>query len=267
MGAAVLGAALCWLCWLAPAAGQEAQPRLDKLASLDRAFQPEIQPLLQCDCTAMSLGRCPTEADIDLVAYQSVADVRKSTPVWQKLSEMLDSGQMPPVDARQPIEAERRRLQRWVRDLLTLEAEARSGDPGRVVLRRLSNAEYTYTVRDLTGIDDLDPPRQFPTDGAAGEGFTNTGAVLVMSPALITKYLEAAKEISQHAVLLPDGFRFSPHTTRRDWTNETLADIRQFYAAFTDSGGGDTVNLQGIVFDTNQGGRLPVEKYLESRTR
>ena len=83
-----------------------------------------------------------------------------------------------------------------------------------------------------------------------------------MSPTLLTKYLDAAKEIASHAVLLPDGFRFSPHTTRRDWTDDTLAKIRNFYGEFTDPRGSDKVNLQGIVFDTNQGGRLPVEKYL-----
>ena len=63
-------------------------------------------------------------------------------------------------------------------------------------------------------------------------------------------------------MLLPDGFRFSPHTTTRDWTDDTLAQIREFYGQFTDAGGGSQVNLQGVVFDTNQGGRLPVEKYL-----
>src|SRR5688500_12767801 len=136
---------------------------------------------------------------------------------------------MPRKEARQPTAAERERLQTWVRSFLTLEAQARAGDPGRVVLRRLSNAEYTYTLRDLTGVASLDPAREFPIDGAAGEGFTNTGNALVMSPALVAKYLDAAKEVSSHAVLLPDGFRFSEHTTRRDWTNETLARIRAFY--------------------------------------
>src|SRR5207248_10485931 len=85
---------------------------------------------------------------------------------------------------------------------------------------------------------------------------------LVMSPTLLGKYLDAAKEIAGHAVLLPDGIRFSPHVTRRDWTEEILAQIREFYRGFTDPRGGDKVNLQGIVFETNEGGRLPLEKYL-----
>ncbi|MEO6784586.1 MAG: DUF1592 domain-containing protein, partial [Chthoniobacteraceae bacterium] len=99
-------------------------------------------------------------------------------------------------------------------------------------------------------------------DGAAGEGFTNAGAALVMSPPLLTKYLDAAKEIASHAVRLPDGIRFSPNTSQRDWTDEALAKIRAFYAQFSEQGGAMAVNLQGITFDTNAGGRLPVEKYV-----
>jgi hypothetical protein len=88
-----------------------------------------------------------------------------------------------------------------------------------------------------------------------------------MSPALLSKYLDAGKKVADHAVLLPDGIRFSPGATRRDWTDEVLARIRSFYARFTDSGGGTQVNLQGIVFGTNAGGRLPVEQYLDATIR
>jgi hypothetical protein len=38
--------------------------------------------------------------------------------------------------------------------------------------------------------------------------------------------------------------------------------IRQFYSRYSDSTGATPVNLQGIQFDTNAGGRLDVEKYL-----
>ena len=89
----------------------------------------------------------------------------------------------------------------------------------------------------------------------------NVGNSLVMSPSLVTKYLDAAKDIASHAMLLPDGIRFSPKNTRRDWTEEILAEIRGFYRQFTDNGGGTAVNLQGIKFNTNAGGRLPVEPY------
>ena len=204
------------------------------------------------------------EADVDLEKFKSMAEVRRGSATWQKVAVALTKGEMPPPEARQPKPAELEALRGWVAKYLNFEAKARAGDPGRVLLRRLNNAEYTNTIRDLTGVASLDPAREFPVDGAAGEGFTNTGNALVMSPALVTKYLDAAKDVAKHAVLLPDGFRFSPDTTPRDWTNDTLAEIRQFYAQFTDAGGSDQVNLQGIVLDTNKGGRLPLEKYLRA---
>src|SRR5205814_4926551 len=130
----------------------------------------------------------------------------------------LSLSEMPPKEKPQPQPAQRERLIAWVNAALDKVAKAHAGDPGPVVLRRLSNAEYKYTLRDLTGVESLDPAREFPADSASGEGFMNVGNSLVMSPSLITKYLDAGKEIASHAVLLPDGIRFSPKSTRRDWT-------------------------------------------------
>ena len=94
----------------------------------------------------------------------------------------------------------RKSCEPWVRKFLAHEARAQAGDPGPVVLRRLNNSEYTYALQDLTGVSSLDPAKEFPVDGAAGEGFINSGAAQAMSPSLFTKYLDAAKAVSQHAV-------------------------------------------------------------------
>jgi hypothetical protein len=231
------------------------------LARLEQAYQPKVRLLLKRYCYKCHSGD-DAEGEIDLESFATLADVRRSPKVWLKVREMLESRQMPPKDKKQPTDEERSGLQTWVRDYLQSEAQARAGDPGPLVLRRLNNAEYNYTVRDLTGVPSLDPTHEFPVDGAAGEGFTNTGAAQGMSPALVTKYLDAAKEVAAHAVLTPEGIRFSPYTTERDRTNELLARIQAFYRQFTDNSGGSAVNLQGIKFTTNQGGRLPVGRYL-----
>ncbi len=224
-------------------------------------FETTIRPLLnefclKCHSTEKQKG------DLDLERFTTFEEVKRHAKVWQSVEEQLGLGEMPPKEKPQPSPQDKARLASWVHGVLGKLALERAGDPGPVVLRRLSNAEYTWTVRDLTGIASLDPAREFPVDGAAGEGFSNVGAALVMSPATLTKYLDAAKDIAAHAVLLPDGIRFSEKTTRRDWTDEMLARIRNFYARYSDSGGAQKVNLQGVVFDTNGGGRLPVEEYL-----
>jgi hypothetical protein len=258
----------CWaagLLCLAPVHSAEAAEKsaADKTDwdAMGSDYEARVRPLVARLCTECHSAD-NAEADVNLAAFAAWADVRQDPRTWQKVGVMIDSGQMPPKDADQPTADENKQLQDWVHGYLKAEAQARAGDPGRVVLRRLSNVEYTYTLRDLTGVESLDPAREFPVDGAAGEGFTNTGNALVMSPALVTKYLDAAKEVASHLVLLPDGVRFSTGTTRRDWTNEAGERIRNFYRPFVDPRGGQKVNLQGLVFETNLGGTLPVEKYL-----
>ena len=235
---------------------------VDALSAGHERVVPLVKQYCQ-DCHAGDL----IEGEVDLSGVGSLDAVRRQVKVWQRVAEMVSSRQMPPPEAEQPTDRERAEIGQWLHGFLKAEARARAGDPGRVVLRRLNNAEYTYTIRDLTGVDSLDPAKEFPADGGAGEGFTNTGQSLVMSPALVTKYFDAAKAVAGHAVLLPDGFRFSAGDTRRDWTEEALARIRDFYGRFTQpldaaSAAAQTVVKQGISLDTGRDGFLPIEKYL-----
>jgi hypothetical protein len=225
-------------------------------AEYTRAMRPLLVRLcLDCHSTEA------TEGELDLERFGTLAEIRRDGKPWLKVVEMLDSGEMPPKDAQQPTPEERRLLRGWLDRYLNAEAYASAGDPGPVVLRRLCNAEYTYTIRDLTGVP-LSPAREFPADSAAGEGFTNTGAALVMSPALLTKYFDAGKEIAGHAVLLPDGIRFSASTARRDWTDEILNEIRHTYRTFSDPSLGGDVHLHGLTWENNEGGALPLVKYI-----
>lgn len=191
-------------------------------------FTGEIQPLIKKYCLECHSSKAK-KGSLDLERFASLEHIRKDIKPWQQIIEQLETGEMPPKGKPQPSDEERKRLIVWTRGFLDAEARARAGDPGHVPLRRLSNAEYNYTIRDLTGVD-LQPAREFPADGAGGEDFTNAAESLSdISPALLTKYLNAAKDVADHAVLLPDGFRFSPSGTRRDWTDEGTAKLRAFY--------------------------------------
>ena len=210
---------------------------------------------LNCHSTEKQKG------DLDLEA----SDIHQEPHVWENVLDQMQLGEMPPKKEKQLSAAEKKQLTDWVRGTLDQIALANAGDPGPVVLRRLSNMEYTYTLRDLTGVESLDPAREFPVDGAAGEGFTNAGAALVMSPALLTKYLDAAKEVAAHAVFTPHGMRWSASTSAQDWTDEALARIRATYAKHTTTGKAAQTSAQGIKLDTGTGsGRLPLAKYLDA---
>jgi hypothetical protein len=227
-------------------------------------FREQIRPMLQDACLGCH-STAKQKGDLDLEAFGDVASVRRRPKVWEQVLEQVESGEMPPKKEKPLAADQKAKLTAWVRRELDSVALANAGDPGPVVLRRLSNAEYTYTLRDLTGVDSLDPAREFPVDGAAGEGFTNVGAALVMSPGLLSKYLDAGKAVAQHAVLLPDGIVFSDQTTKRDWTNEKIAAIKAFYARYSVAGKVESVLVQGHKVDlAGSDGRLPLGLYLEA---
>ncbi|MFN8049604.1 MAG: DUF1592 domain-containing protein [Ancrocorticia sp.] len=253
-------AAIAVWCWqhatIHPVLAQE------KHSGTEAAFEKAIRPLLReycvtCHSTAKQKG------ELDLERFSSVESVKKKTEVWEHVLDQLATGEMPPKSAKQMSAKQQEQLTKWIRDTLNEVALANAGDPGPVVLRRLSNHEYTYTIRDLTGVPTLDPAREFPVDGAAGEGFTNAGAALVMSPALLRKYLDAAKDVSRHMVLLPDGVRFSPSDSPQDWTNEALAAIRAFYQKHTRLA--DVVSeVVGTGKVKAEGGAIPLTSYLSA---
>ncbi len=225
-------------------------------------------PLLARYCHSCHAGDV-LEGDVDLSSAGQVPAMRAAIRHWQRAAEVVADGQMPPQDAEQPSDAEREEIAAWLAGFLRAEAEAHAGDPGRVVLRRLNNAEYTYTIRELTGVDTLSPAREFPAEGGAGEGFTNTGQSLVMSPSMVVKYLDAGKDIARHLVLLPEGIRFSAGQSRRDFTDELLEKVRALYRRSTQplseaAVGSQTTVEQGITLDMGREGFLPLRASLEA---
>lgn len=233
------------------------------------SFQAGLRPILEKYCLGCHSTK-KHKGDLDLERFKTEADVRREPKTWQKVVYQLDLGEMPPEEKPQPDAVERKQILDWIGKALKAEALARAGDPGLVVLRRLSNAEYTYTIQDLTGVD-LNPAHEFPIDGAAGEGFMNVGNALVMSPGLFSKYLDAAKEIAAHAVLLPDGFRFSLGKSRRDWTDEILHEIRSIHFRHTSSRRDmnhlNRWNPSLAASATNEDGRVDLAQYISALVR
>jgi len=203
---------------------------------LAEAYASQVRPLLTKYCLACHSTKI-NRGDLNLERFDSLAAIQRDLKPWPHVIEQVEVGEMPPRGKLQPTADERKVILTWARALVDAEARKRAGDPGHVPVRRLSNTEYDCTIRDLTGVD-LRPAREFPADGAGGEGFTNAAESLSdITPALFTRYLQAAKEVADHAVLLPDGFRFSPSKTRRDWTDEGTASLRKFYAAHASGDG------------------------------
>ena len=161
-------------------------------AKLDREFQQSVRPFLAKHCTGCHSGQNPA-AQFDLKAYTTIDEVTRDYPRWALLMERLEAKDMPPKPMSPVPAVESHRVTNWIQAVRAAEIKRTAGDPGLVSARRLSNAEYNYTIRDLTG-QDLQVTKEFPVDPANPAGFDNSGESLTMSPALLNKYLQADRK-------------------------------------------------------------------------
>src|SRR5262245_41048864 len=185
---------------LAPVRGRAEPP-------LAKEYQDAVAPFVSRHCLACHRGAKP-KGDLDLARLRDDVD---DLARWELIAERLRASEMPPRDAKsQPTTEERKAVVTWIERFRAEEARRNAGDPGVVLARRLSNAEYDNTIRDLTGAD-IRPARDFPVDPANSAGFDNSGESLRMSPALLNKYLLAARDVADHMFLNASGFAFAPH--------------------------------------------------------
>jgi len=165
-------------------------------------FDRVVNPILERHCQG-----CPNakqrKGDFDLASVATADRLAADPERLQMLLEVVGENFMPPKDSPQPLAAsDRQQVVDWLSDRLERQAQAQAGDPGRVVVRRLTNAELNYTLADLTGVV-RDWTGDFPRDGSGGEGFSNTGQTLQMSAGQIEKYLSLAQRVAASAVVFP----------------------------------------------------------------
>ena len=198
--------------------------------SLDRQFEQTVRPFVIQYCVACHSGQTPA-AQFNLKAYTSVDKVTADYPRWALVMQRLTAKEMPPKPVPPPPAEASAQVIAWIQAVRAELIKKSAGDPGLVLARRLSNAEYNYTIRDLTG-QDLQLTRQFPVDPANPAGFDNSGESLTMSPALLNKYLQAAREVADHAVLKPAAIDFAPYPMLVETDREKYAiqRILNFYS-------------------------------------
>ncbi len=238
-----------------------AQPAVDDAAAtLDGSFRSVVQPFIQANCVECH-GAEDAKAGLNLSSYTSLNAVTRDYRRWNIVLGKLKRGEMPPDDADQhPTADQVKPVIEWIQGLQAYESRHNLGDPGLVLARRLSNAEFDYTIRDLTG-QDIQPTKEFPVDPANEAGFDNSGESLAMSPELVKKYLDAAQMVADHIVFKPDGFTFSPMAmvTDEDRDNYAVHRVVDFYQQL-----GLPLSQQ---FDTYVGQSLDYADYFQAAWR
>jgi mono/diheme cytochrome c family protein len=127
-----------------------------------------------------------------------LGDVPAHAAVWEKVTRKLRSGEMPPASVRsRPLPEAAAALVTYLETTID-SAAASHPNPGRAPVHRLNRAEYSNAIRDLLAVD-VRPGDWLPVDDS-GYGFDNIAEVLSTSPALLERYMSAARKISRLAV-------------------------------------------------------------------
>ena len=199
--------------------------------ALDKQFHDTVQPFVGKYCAGCHSGKTPA-GGLDFKSFDSLDSVTAEFARWSLAADRLANKEMPPKPMAPPPQELADQIVAWVHSVKADELRRHAGDPGVVLARRLSNAEYDDTIRDLTG-QDIEPARQFPVDPANTAGFDNSGETLTMSPALLNKYLQAARAVADDMYLVPEGFEFAPHTMKveTDRIGYAIQQIIGFYKA------------------------------------
>ena len=123
--------------------------------------------------------------------------VAEGAATWETVVQKLRTGTMPPSNRPQPPAEARQAMLEWLETSLDT-ASAANPNPGRTeTLRRLNRTEYQNSVRDLLALD-VDATALLPSD-ESGYGFDNV-TVGNLSPALLDRYISAARKISRLAI-------------------------------------------------------------------
>ena len=160
-----------------------------------------------------------------LLDQADVENIGDGPEVWEKVLKKLRAGAMPPAGMPRPDQATYDSFATYLETALD-SASAAHPNPGRPVLHRLNRVEYANAVRDLLAVE-IDGATLLPADDSR-HGFDNIGDVLTVSPALLERYLSAARKISRLALGDPDispvfeGYNVPKYFVQNDRMSEAL---------------------------------------------
>ncbi len=127
-------------------------------------------------------------------------DAGRHPEAWEKVVRRMRARFMPPIGMPRPDEKTYDAVTAALESSLDASARIKL-NPGRVdTFRRMNRSEYQNAIRDLLAMD-VDVSALLPAD-ESGHGFDNV-TVTDLSPALLERYVGAAKKISRLAIGIP----------------------------------------------------------------
>ena len=187
-------------------------------------------PIFQQYCFGCHNNKVTT-AGISLEKLTTAPSVAENYQAWERVLGVLGQKRMPPKGMPQPSDEQRATAAAWIHGQLDAYVKTHAGEPGRVTVRRLTSGEYNYAIHDLTGLD-LDLGIDASNDSVGGEGFTNFGDVQFMQDANLQRYLEAAKNVADHAVVGAGPIEFYSDPGKTGFEMSAIHRIKDIYTTY-----------------------------------
>lgn len=178
-------------------------------------FQDGVGPFFQTYCVKCH-GPEKSKGKITLHSLDGDLSKGQEFEKWEFVLEMLESGEMPPIDESQPAKAQTQAVKHWIEAGMRDYVLKASAEKREARTRRLTNVEYENTIGDLLGfefevIDDLteDPKHYYH--------FNNTAELMRIGPEQLDRYLEIARKAMRAAIVdrqKPEVFKW-----RGEWTS------------------------------------------------
>lgn len=206
-------------------------PAAAKLAGQHRGFLKSY--CVECHGAQKQKGKLR----LDDISFE--VDTPEKADRWAKILNSINSGEMPPDEARQPAQAAKADFLDALSQTMVTARKALSDQGGNITMRRLNRREYQNTLRELLGVEIN--VGTLPADGSP-DTFDTVGSALFMSPDQFLMYRQLGRKAldqSFETALVPREVRtvrYEAEAETRPMVERTVAEfvsIRKRYTKWT----------------------------------
>ena len=155
----------------------------------------------------------------------------EAAEMWQKVLNVLNSGEMPPEEKRQPTHESKTDFLEDLSKQIVIARKIHSDTGGEITIRRLNQREYVNTIERLLGVrvDAAD----LPSDANSG-GFDTDGGALFFSSDQFEQYLKLARKALDQAIVT--GPKPETRTSRIEAEEAANRRIRMVFRGYQKNG-------------------------------
>ena len=212
-----------WLCSLGQAATTEVR------------FPQEHQAFFKKHCLDCH-DSATQEGGVDLETLSFTIATIEQAEHWQKVLNVLNSGEMPPEDSEQPDGSEKADFLDELAQTMVSARRSLADSGGRITMRRLNRREYQNTIEQLLGLK-VDVS-SLPADGGSGT-FDTVGSSQFISSDQIEQYLKLGRNALDEAFERQatrqqpaKTFRVEPENTVNVLSRKKIAEQEEMYQRY-----------------------------------